>query len=49
MIKRLGLHNRSVLQSVVMEDVELDERSEKYLLQILERNGGEVRKKLYDF
>ena len=48
-IKRLGLHNRSVLQSVVMEDVELDERSEKYLLQILERNGGEVRKKLYDF
>ena len=48
-IKRLGLHNRSVLQQVVMEDVELDERSEKYLLQILERNGGEVRKKMYDF
>ena len=48
-IKRLGLHNRSALQSVVMEDVELDERSEKYLHQILERNGGEVRKKLYDF
>lgn len=47
-IKRLGLHNRSVLQSVVMEYVELDERSEKYLLQILERNGGEVRKKWND-
>ena len=43
-IKRVGLHNRTALQRVVMEEVELDERSEKYMLQILERNGGELKK-----
>lgn len=43
-VRRLGLHNRSVLHDVVLEDVELDERSMKYLHQILERNGGGIRK-----
>ncbi len=43
-IKRVGLHNRTALQRVVMEEVELDERSEKYMLQILERNDGELKK-----
>lgn len=43
-VKRLGLHNRSVLHDVVLDNVELDERSMKYLHQVLERNGGGIRK-----
>ena len=43
-VRRLGLHNRSVLHDVVLEDVELDERSMKYLHQVLDQNGGSIRK-----
>ena len=47
-VRRLGLHNRSVLHDIVLEDVELDERSMKYLHQVLERNGGGIRKSRWD-
>ena len=43
-VKRLGLHNRSALHDVVLDGVELDERSMKYLHQVLEQNGGGIRK-----
>lgn len=43
-IKKLGLHNRSSLQNVKLFDVELDERSEKYLRQVVEQNGGSIIK-----
>lgn len=46
-VRRLGLHNRSVLHDVVLQDVELDERSMKYLHQVLEQNGGGVKKPWY--
>lgn len=46
-VRRLGLHNRSVLHDVVLQDVELDERSMKYLHQVLEQNGGGVRRPWY--
>lgn len=39
-VRRLGLHNRSALHDVVLDGVELDECSMKYLHQILEQNGG---------
>lgn len=42
-VRRLGLHNRSVLHDVVLEDVELDERSMKYMHRVLEQNGGGIR------
>lgn len=50
-IRKLGLHNRSSLQNVKLFDVELDERSEKYLRQVVEQNGGKIIKdyKDYDF
>ena len=47
-VRRLGLHNRSALHDVVLEDVELDERSMKCLHQVLERNGGGIRKSRWD-
>lgn len=47
-IRKLGLHNRSSLQNVKLFDVELDERSEKYLRQVVEQNGGSIIKD-YDF
>ena len=43
-VRRLGLHNRSALHDVVLEDIELDERSMKYLHHVLERNGGGIRR-----
>ncbi len=43
-VRRLGLHNRSVLHDVVLDNVELDGRSMKYLHQVLEQNGGSIRK-----
>ena len=43
-IKKLGLHNRSQLQTIKLIDVELDERSEKYLRQVVEQNGGSIIK-----
>ena len=46
-VRRLGLHNRSVLHDVVLHGVELDERSVKYLHQVLEQNGGCIRKPSY--
>lgn len=48
-IKRLGLHNRSSLQNVQLFDVELDERSEKYLRQVVEQNGGNIIKDYKDY
>lgn len=47
-VKRLGLHNRSALREVVLDGVDLDERSMKYLHQILEQNGGGIRKSRWD-
>ena len=34
-IKKLGLHNRSQLQTIKLIDMELDERSEKILRQVV--------------
>ena len=48
-IKRLGLHIRSSLQNVQLFDVELDERSEKYLRQVVEQNGGNIIKDYKDY
>lgn len=47
-VRRLGLNNRSALRDVVLDDVELDERSMKYLHQVLEQNGGCIRKSWWD-
>lgn len=47
-VRKLGLNNRSALQLVTLEEDDedkLDVRSRKYLLQILEQNGGSIQRK----
>lgn len=47
-VRKLGLNNRSALQLVSLEkddEDQLDERSKKYMLQILEQNVGRIRRK----
>ena len=44
-VRKLGLNNRSVLQTVILDDDKLDDRSKKFLNQIVEQNGGTVKNK----
>ena len=40
----MKLNNRSSLQNVQLFGVELDERSEKFLRQVVGQNGGSIIK-----